>query len=267
MYQEFTGMEGPTDDTDPKDNRALDFLKLVWPSALCELIAIETNRYAAQNATSDWSDTCSNEIWSFLGVIIFMGFHRLPRICNYWNTDEYLGLPALQKHMPLTRFWDLWCNMHLVDNGEADHSDRLYKVRPLIKCLTGTFTKHYNPSQEIAVDEAMIKCRGQAKGKVFMPNKPVKRGFKVWCCSCSCCGYLCNLQVYSGKSSTQKDDPDAGTISKVVCDLLLDLYADENHVVYMDRYFTSGPLVDALAVHKIYTVGTIKKMLKDFPMS
>ena len=26
---EFTGMEGPTDDTDPKDNSALEFLKLL----------------------------------------------------------------------------------------------------------------------------------------------------------------------------------------------------------------------------------------------
>ena len=33
MYPEFTGMEGPTDNTDPKDNSALDFLKLLWPSA------------------------------------------------------------------------------------------------------------------------------------------------------------------------------------------------------------------------------------------
>ena len=84
-----------------------------------------------------------------------------------------------------------------------------------------------------------------------MPSKSVKCGFKVWCCSCSCCGYLCNFQVYSGKSATQKDDQDAGTISKVVCDLLLDPFADKNYVVYMDRYITSRPLVDALAVHKI----------------
>ena len=83
MYPEFTGMEGTTDDTDPKDNSALDFLKLLWPSALCELIATETNCYAAQKARSDWSNTSSNEIWNFLGVIIFMGFHRLPHICNY----------------------------------------------------------------------------------------------------------------------------------------------------------------------------------------
>ena len=30
MYPEFTGMEGPTDDIDPKDNSALDLFKLLW---------------------------------------------------------------------------------------------------------------------------------------------------------------------------------------------------------------------------------------------
>ena len=29
MYREFTGMEGPTDNTDPKDNSALNFFKLL----------------------------------------------------------------------------------------------------------------------------------------------------------------------------------------------------------------------------------------------
>ena len=37
---------------------------------------------------------------------------------------------------------------------------------------------YYNPSQELSVDEAMVKCKGRAKGKVYMPNKPVKRGLK-----------------------------------------------------------------------------------------
>ena len=32
-----------------------------------------------------------------------------------------------------------------------------------------------------------------------MPNKPIKAGFKVWSCCCSCCGYLCTFQVYEGK--------------------------------------------------------------------
>ena len=33
-----------------------------------------------------------------------------------------------------------------------------------------------------------------------MPRKPVKLEFKIWCCSCSCCGYLGTFQVYHGAS-------------------------------------------------------------------
>ena len=32
-----------------------------------------------------------------------------------------------------------------------------------------------------------------------MPKKPIKCGFMFWCCSCSCCGYLCNFQLYEGR--------------------------------------------------------------------
>ena len=53
-------------------------------------------------------------------------------------------------------------------------------------------------SQELSVDEAMIKYKGHIRGKVIMPNKPIKAGFKVWCCCCCCCGYLCTFQVKLG---------------------------------------------------------------------
>ena len=38
-----------------------------------------------------------------------------------------------------------------------------------------------------------------------------------------------------------------------------------NHVVYMDNYFTSGPLVEELAQDKIYVAGTIKQRAVGFP--
>ena len=41
-----------------------------------------------------------------------------------------------------------------------------------------------------------MKYKGCVGGKVVMPRKPVKKGFKIWCCSC--CGYLCTFQVYHG---------------------------------------------------------------------
>ena len=63
---------------------------------------------------TDWPNTSTNEVSSFLDVIIPMGFHRLFRISNYWNAEEYSRLPLLQKHMPLIRLWDLWCNIQYI---------------------------------------------------------------------------------------------------------------------------------------------------------
>ena len=52
----------------PDDNNALDFLLLLWPNALCELIATETNRYAVQKKRINWVNTTASEVWTFLGI-------------------------------------------------------------------------------------------------------------------------------------------------------------------------------------------------------
>ena len=46
FYPVFMGIEGPSHDANPGDSNALDYLSLLWPATLCELIALETNRYA-----------------------------------------------------------------------------------------------------------------------------------------------------------------------------------------------------------------------------
>ena len=111
------------------------------------------------------------------------------------------------------------------------------------------FPACYHPSQELSVDEAMVKCKGRAKGKVYMPKEPVKRGFKIWCCSCSCCGYLCTFQVYPGRCTdpiTGRAEVDKGQAARVV-KTLMELYEGENHVLYCDNFYTSGPLAEDLA--------------------
>ena len=89
LYPTFQGIHGPAQDLDPKDNDALEYLRLLWPESLCELIALETDRYANQKGVS------VSEVWSFLGIVILMGVHRLPRIRNYWSKDCFLGISAL----------------------------------------------------------------------------------------------------------------------------------------------------------------------------
>ena len=37
-------------------------MQLVWPTSLCELIAVETNRYAQQNNHPKWVDVSTDEV-------------------------------------------------------------------------------------------------------------------------------------------------------------------------------------------------------------
>ena len=45
----------------------------------------------------------------------------------------------------------------------------------------------------------MVGFKGQVSMKQYLPLKPVKRGIKIWERADSSNGYVCNLQVYTGK--------------------------------------------------------------------
>lgn len=49
------------------------------------------------------------------------------------------------------------------------------------------------------IDEAMIAFKGRLGMKQYMPQKPTKRGIKVWECADSLNGYVVDLSVYTGK--------------------------------------------------------------------
>ena len=234
------------------------------------MIAVETNRYAQQKKCPSWVDVSSDGIWSFLGIIVLMGIHKLPRISDYWSRDTMLGLNAVRNTMSRARFWSIWSNLHIVDNEMTPaRSGPSRKIQPVLDCLSETFLKCYSPGQELAIDEVMVKYKGHAKGKVHMPRKPIKSGYKIWCCSCSCCGYLCTFQVYDGRPvdpETGKEKAEKGMVVRVVSDLMTPFWGI-NHVLFCDNYFTSAPLVEELAKHDVYLVGSIQQTASGFPDS
>ena len=129
-----------------------------------------------------------------------MGINRLPRLENYWSNDfNFCCNSPLRKVMSRTRFLPIWSNLHVVDNAQITSRGLTIKIKPVLDVLERAFFFIYCPGQELSVDEAMIKYKGHAMGKVRMPTKPVKISFKLWCCCCSCFGYLCNFQVYEGR--------------------------------------------------------------------
>lgn len=161
--------------------------------------------------------------------------------------------------MTENRFSKLYQYIHVNNNQTAvprgnEGYDKLHKVRPLIDMVDQTFKDHYMPNQNQTVDEAMIKYKGRFSIKQYMPGKPIKRGMKVWMRCDSSSGYCHQLNIYMGK-----DDPNRGPKlgEKVVKILCKDLKWKAHHV-YMDRYFTSIPLLRCLERNGIYGCGTIK---------
>ena len=268
-YPTFHGTEGPSERVDPQLTSALEYVQKLWPLHLCELIAQETNKYALQRGTArrtgSRGPTTAEEIWTFLGMVLAMSFKVLPRLNDYWSLDPVLGVPTIANCMPRDRFKFLFRHLHLVDETSLPSStkkeDRHYKVKPLVSILQRTFMLSYSPSQEFVVDELMIKSKGRAKGKVYMPKKPIKRGFKLWGLSCSCCGYLCNFQLYAGKCTEKAEK---GLAKRVVLDLV-EPFAGVEHVVYLDNFFTSLDLALRLADMGFGIVGTTKSNSQGLP--
>ena len=59
----------------------------------------------------------------------------------------------------------------------------------------------YQRSQNIAVDERMVKARNRSGIRQFMKDKPTKWGINLWVATDSSNGYTCDFEIYTGKKS------------------------------------------------------------------
>ena len=201
-YPDFSSPFGPTLEL-PYDAPPVDYLNQVYPPHLVTLLVEQTNLYAHQRGVSGWVDTTATEMMAFLCFVMATAIHRVPRLNNIWCADWVLAVPPLAAIFTRSRFWQLWSNLHLADNMQApDRSDpsfdRLYKLHPMLNILADAFQAAHQPSQQISVDEAMVRYKGRSSLKQYLPNKPIKRGFKIWCLCDANGGYLQAFQIYTG---------------------------------------------------------------------
>ena len=145
-----------------------------------------------------WRKVTTDDIQALLGFPILMGIVQLPSLDDYWKKDPLLHYTPIADRISRDRFRELSCYLHfatLVARGSPGY-DRLRKVRPIINHFSAKFAEIYSPGKNVAVDEAMIKFQGCSSLKQFMPQKPIKRGIKVWVLGDSSNGYFTKFEVY-----------------------------------------------------------------------
>ena len=241
VVPEFTEETGATWKV-PENGFAVDFFLLMFEEELFELLASETNRNAEQQMRTKpdphWYRTSADEIRAFVGVNIFFGIKHLPETRLYWSKNPVLAVPSVQKIFPRNRFEKIRQYLHLnnrennVPRDDPRH-DKLFKVRLLSDSISRSFRDKYLPSKFVSIDEAMVKYKERLGFKQYLPLKPVKRGIKVWVRADATNGFVCELQVYTGKQNNQVEQ---GLGYRVVSDLVRSLHGKKYHI-FCDNFF------------------------------
>lgn len=240
----------------------VDIFLCLFPITLFENIVFQTNLYATQESSKNgrhFIPTNLNEMKTFFAINILMGIKHLPSYRDFWSSRLELRDSYISSLMSRSRFDWLLSHVHLNDNSmlptrNSPNYDKLYKVRPLLDILSHSFQEFYKPSKEISIDESMILFKGRSSLRQYMPNKPIKRGYKVWVRADEQ-GYIDQFQIYTGKvgETTEKH-----LGARVVHDLTRSLI-NKNYLVFFDNYFTSLPLLRTLKSEGIHACGTIRK--------
>ena len=238
----------------PASTTPLQLFQYFIPQQLMEEFAHHTNAAAPH----DWGHTTAQELYAFLGVHLFMGIDRLPSIEMYWS--------AGYQHSTITsifsrdRFKQLLRYFRVVP-APVDASPRnpIPHVRALAEKLNQSFAAHFIPTQHLALDEAMVAYKGRSSIKQYIPSKPHKWGYKIYCLASE--DYLLHFEVYEGK----EDDPSESGATYDTVIRMTQQYQNQQLILFTDNWFTSPTLMNALKQRGIRMCGSVRSNRKGMP--
>ena len=133
---------------------------------------METNRYyqdyidRLDDGPSPEPDVTEAEMFVFLALTIQMGHGVRDKLTDYWSTLDQLYTPFYGTMMKQDRYLHILRYLHFTDNrNEPDRKDEkfdgLWKIGDLFEVLNATFSKFYNPSDNLAIDKVIVYLQGK----------------------------------------------------------------------------------------------------------
>ena len=150
--------------------------------------------------------------------------------------------------MTQNRFSHILRDLHFTHNdNESDKNDenydRLWKIRQVFDVLNAAYSKFYNPSDHMVIDEVIVFFKGKVAFKQYIPKKHIRFGIKIYKL-CDRTGYTYDMEVYSGKD--RKRATIDMTVTHATVKQLIRSVQGRGHKLYMDDYFSSPDLYNDL---------------------
>ena len=156
--------------------------------------------------------------------------------------------------------------LHFVNNCNAPNQtdpnrDKLWKIRPFLDALVPKFTAIYAPSQNLSLDETLIKFKGRLHFKQFLPLKRSRFGIKGFVIADSTSGCVLGTSIYTGKEgpAASKD------LAQLVVLKLTEPYFNKGNKLFVDNWYTNVPLFLELEKKGIRACGTVRGNRKYLP--
>ncbi|CAG4991563.1 unnamed protein product [Parnassius apollo] len=191
----------------------LDFFRLFLENEIIDLMIHMTNSYASKtqilrrvtrnSRLSKCYDCDAAEMKKFIGLLIWMGLKKLPKISDYWSTDVLYENNVANKVMSRNRFEILLRCWHFEDAYFVGMSgaDRLIKIRRFVEILSNKLDQYKTPGEFLTIDETMVGFRGRIAFMQYIPGKRHKCAIKLFKI-CNDDGYTYYLIVYEGNKTT-----------------------------------------------------------------
>lgn len=247
---------------------------LFFTVELMEHIAEYTNTYGWSavlhkptyaNKHGEWVNTTADELYKLIALILYFGLVDVSTTHRYWSKKSlYHGLWA-RSIMARDRYKALMAMLHIVDPNAETESEKLAKVNGFMKHIKDRCMALYQPFQQVAVDERMVKSKHRSGIRQFIKNKPVKWGIKLWVLADSANGYTYDFNVYIGKRAGHLAS-DNGLAYDTVMDLAAPLLHQGYHF-YFDNFYSSVKLLKDLFASGTPSTGTACENRRHFPES
>lgn len=231
------------------------------------MIVGETNAHAEQEGPAkNWQSLSVGELKAYVGMLVMMSIHHLPRVPLYWSSDRFFNVDEISSVMAWKRYQQITTHLHL-SSGSSQAESRSLKhsrcYRHLMDLLNHKFREEYKPSSHLAVYRSQMLFKEQASVEQDVPTKPQKaRAYKVWTLSDSATGYLCKLDVYQGRSESR---PPNRTLSEHIVLSLVEDVVDEGCQVFFGSFFSSPKLLLQLRERGVYACGAFRSSRRDVP--
>ncbi|XP_047989547.1 piggyBac transposable element-derived protein 3-like [Leguminivora glycinivorella] len=242
----------------------MQYFDLMFGDTIINMFVHYTNLYAAKKNASKSCPITKDEMYCFIGILLYSGYVIVPRRYMYWQNASDCGMPIIYNAMSRDRFTYIMSNLHCCDNSKLQSGDKFAKLRELFQLLNQNFAENAPFEEHYSIDEAMVPYYGGHPCKQFIRGKPIRWGYKFWV-GATRLGYILWFEPYQGKCSTVTSNHyknAMGLGASVVlefADVLKEIDKQAPFHLFFDNFFTSIYLIDELRLRGIRATGTVRE--------